>query len=55
MGSAMHTIAQALPLTHVTESIRNPWLGLGTGTTHLLVVAAVLAATALGWRRAVKL
>ncbi|MDQ1357963.1 MAG: type transport system permease protein [Acidimicrobiaceae bacterium] len=55
MGSAMHTIAQALPLTHVTESIRNPWLGLGTGSTHLLVVAAVLAATALGWRRAVKL
>jgi ABC-2 type transport system permease protein len=54
MGSTMHSIAQALPLTHVTDSIRNPWLGLGTGTRHLLVVAGVLVVSALGWRRALQ-
>ena len=30
MSSAMRQIAKLLPLTHVTGSIRQPWLGLGT-------------------------
>jgi ABC-2 type transport system permease protein len=55
MGSTMRTIADALPLTHVTDSIRNPWLGLGTGGADLLLVAVVLGITVLGWRRAVRL
>jgi ABC-2 type transport system permease protein len=55
MGSTMRSIAQALPLTHVTDSIRNPWLGLGTGTAHLGVVALVLVCSVLGWRRAMQL
>jgi ABC-2 type transport system permease protein len=55
MGSTMRSIAQALPLTHVTDSIRNPWLGLGTGTAHLGVVALILVCSVLGWRRAMQL
>jgi len=35
----MCSIAHAVPLTHVTGSIRNPWLGLGTGTADLVLVA----------------
>jgi len=55
MGPTMRAITQVLPLTHVTASIRNPWLGLGTGTADLLLVAGVLLVSVLGWRRAVQL
>jgi ABC-2 type transport system permease protein len=55
MGSTMRSIARALPLTQVTDSIRNPWLGLGTGATHLLLVAVILMVSVVGWRRAVQL
>jgi ABC-2 type transport system permease protein len=55
MGSTMRSIARALPLTQVTDSIRNPWLGLGTGATHLLLVAVILLVSVVGWRRAVQL
>lgn len=55
MSEAMRQIAKVVPLTHVTDSIREPWLGLGTGSTPLIVVAAVLAISALGWRRTVSL
>ena len=55
MGDGMRRVAEALPLTHVLESVRDPWLGLGTGTGHLLVVLGFLVASALGWWRAVRL
>ena len=55
MSAAMRQIAKIIPLTHVTDSIRQPWLGLGSGSKHLIVVAAVLAISALGWRRSVSL
>jgi ABC-2 type transport system permease protein len=55
MGSTMRTIASALPLTHVTGSIRNPWLGLGSGTADLAIVAGVLLVSVIGWRRALRL
>jgi ABC-2 type transport system permease protein len=55
MGDGMRRAADLLPLTHVTESIRDPWLGAGAGTGHLAVVLAVLAVSALGWWRAVRL
>lgn len=53
MGSALRHVADVLPLTQVTKSIREPWLGLGTATTSL-VIASVLAvaATAIAARRA---
>jgi ABC-2 type transport system permease protein len=55
MGSVMRDVRQVLPLTHVTEAIRQPWLGLGNGAAHLAVVAGTLVLSAVGWRRAVRL
>lgn len=55
LGGGMRSVANLLPLTHVTEAIRDPWLGLGSGTGDLLVVLGFLAASALGWWRAVRL
>jgi ABC-2 type transport system permease protein len=55
MSPAMRQIAKVLPLTQVTDSIREPWLGLGSGTWHLAVVATVLVVSALGWRRVVRI
>jgi ABC-2 type transport system permease protein len=53
MGSALRHVADVLPLTVVTKSIRDPWLGLGTATTSL-IIAAMLAvvATVVAARRA---
>jgi hypothetical protein len=55
MGSAMRQIARFLPLTHVTAAIRQPWLGLGSATWDLAVVAGVLVVSLVGWRRVVAL
>lgn len=55
MGDGMSRVADVLPLTHVTEAIREPWLGIGAGTGHLAIVLAVFAVSALGWWRAVRL
>ncbi len=55
MGDGLRRAADVLPLTHVTASIRDPWLGTGTGAGHLAVVLGVLAVSALGWWRAVRL
>ena len=55
LGAGTRAVASLLPLTHVTEAIRDPWLGLGSGTGDLLAVLGFLAASALGWWRAVRL
>src|SRR5690349_16699307 len=47
MGSALRHVADVLPLTWVTKSIRQPWLGIGTPTGTLFAVAA-LAVVAVG-------
>jgi ABC-2 type transport system permease protein len=53
MGSALRTIAGYLPLTRVTDAVRDPWLGTGSATASLLVVAAVaVVAAVLAARRA---
>lgn len=50
---AMRSIADLLPLTQVTDAIRDPWLGLGTASTSLTVVAVLaVAGTAVAARRA---
>ncbi|MDQ6775519.1 MAG: ABC transporter permease [Actinomycetota bacterium] len=50
---AMRSIADLLPLTQVTDAIRDPWLGLGTASGSLIVVAVLaVAASALAARRA---
>lgn len=52
MGSALRHIADPLPLTLLTKSVRMPWLGLGaaTGSLIAMVVIAVVA-TGLATRR----
>jgi ABC-2 type transport system permease protein len=51
-GAALRTTAGYLPLTWVTDAVRDPWLGTGTATGSLLVVAGLaVAATLLAARR----
>jgi ABC-2 type transport system permease protein len=53
MGSVLRHVGDALPLTWVTTSIRQPWLGIGTPTGTLVeVIALAVVATALAARRA---
>jgi len=53
MGSVLRHIGDALPLTWVTTSIRQPWLGIGTPTGMLIAVIALAGvATAVAARRA---
>jgi ABC-2 type transport system permease protein len=52
MGPALRDIAGYLPLTRVTDAVRDSWLGVGTATGSLIVVAALaVVATALAVRR----
>jgi ABC-2 type transport system permease protein len=46
MGSAVRKVAGPLPLTLLTNAVREPWLGLGPATGSLIAVAA-LAVVAL--------
>ena len=48
MSPLMNDIATALPLTHVVRAIQEPWLGLGTGTDHLVVSIAIFLIATLG-------
>jgi ABC-2 type transport system permease protein len=53
MGSVLQHVADVLPLTLVTNSIREPWLGLGTATGTLIeVIALSVAACVIAARRA---
>ncbi|HEU5265733.1 MAG TPA: ABC transporter permease [Jatrophihabitans sp.] len=53
MGSALRHVGDLLPLTWVTTSIRQPWLGIGTPTVALVEVAVLaVVATVLAARRA---
>jgi ABC-2 type transport system permease protein len=52
MGSVVRHVAGPLPLTLLTNAVREPWLGLGSATGSLAAVAALaVAATALAARR----
>ena len=52
MGSALRHVADVLPLTWVTKSIREPWLGIGTATSALIAVAGLaVVATYVAVRR----
>jgi ABC-2 type transport system permease protein len=54
MGSIVRQIAGPLPLTLLTNAVREPWLGLGSATGSLIAVAALaVAATVIGARRTV--
>jgi ABC-2 type transport system permease protein len=52
MGAALQSIARYLPLTIVTNTVREPWLGLGMPTGSLFTVAGLaVVATLLAGRR----
>lgn len=52
MGSALRAIAAPLPLTMLTDAVREPWLGLGSATGSLAVVAVLAGAvTVVATRR----
>jgi ABC-2 type transport system permease protein len=51
MGSAVRRIAGPLPLTLLTNAVREPWLGLGSATGSLLVVAALAVAATVAAAR----
>jgi ABC-2 type transport system permease protein len=54
MGSALRHVADVLPLTLVTKSVREPWLDLGQATTSLIVVSVLaVVATIAAARRTV--
>jgi ABC-2 type transport system permease protein len=53
MGSVLQHVADVLPLTLVTNSIRVPWLGLGNATgTMVVVIALSITACVVAARRA---
>ena len=52
MGSVVRKVADPMPLTLLTNAVREPWLGLGTATGSLITVAALaVAALILAARR----
>jgi ABC-2 type transport system permease protein len=56
MGSALRTISGYLPLTRVTDAVRDAWLGTGSATASLAVVAilAVIATVVAARRSALR-
>ena len=52
MCSVVRKVADPMPLTLLTNAVREPWLGLGTATGSLITVAALaVAALILAARR----
>lgn len=53
MGSGLRHVAGFLPLTQLTQAVRNPWLGVGpAGWSLTVVVVLSVVATAVAVRRA---
>src|SRR5450755_4580838 len=54
MGAAVRTVAGPLPLTLLTNAVREPWLGIGTATSSLVALAGLtVLVAAVAARRAV--
>lgn len=52
MSPALRQVSEVLPLALVTNSVREPWLGLGAGSGSLVAVVVIaVVATALAARR----
>src|SRR5215475_9133459 len=52
MGAVVRDVAGPLPLTLLTNAVRQPWLGIAPATGSLVAIAAIaVAATALAVRR----
>jgi ABC-2 type transport system permease protein len=53
MGSVVKLVAGPLPLTQLTDAVRDPWLGIGPATGSLVTVVVIaVAATAIAARGA---
>jgi ABC-2 type transport system permease protein len=54
MGAAVRMVAGPLPLTLLTNAVREPWLGIGTATSSLFALAGLtVLVAAVAARRAV--
>ncbi len=52
MPTAMRTISEFVPTSHVVRAIQQPWLSIGPPTSvHLIVLTLIGAATTMGWIR----
>ena len=52
MSPALRELSEHLPLALVTDAVRDPWLGIGTGAGQLVAVLVIaVVATALAARR----
>jgi ABC-2 type transport system permease protein len=51
MGPAVRAVAGPLPLTLLTNAVREPWLGLGPATGSLVAVAALAVAVTVAAAR----
>jgi len=49
MSSTMRRISDVLPLTHVIRAIQEPWLDLGDGIGHLLIVLGIFVVSTAVW------
>jgi ABC-2 type transport system permease protein len=55
MGAALRSFAGYLPLTWLTDAVRGPWLGLGSASGSLVLVAGLAIVTSvLAMRRSVR-
>jgi ABC-2 type transport system permease protein len=53
MGSIVKAVAGPLPLSQLTDAVRDPWLGIGPANGALIAVAAMaVVATVIAARRA---
>lgn len=49
LSGVMRSISDWLPITHVIRSSQEPWLNLGTGGDHLIIVIGILVVSTLVW------
>jgi ABC-2 type transport system permease protein len=47
MGEGMRRVSDLLPLTYAVRSLQDPWLGSGSSTTDLALLAGILVIAAL--------
>jgi ABC-2 type transport system permease protein len=49
LTDGMRSVADWLPLTHVIRAAQEPWLGIGDGRDHLVIVVGILIAATATW------
>jgi len=49
LSDVMQSISQWLPLTHAIRAAQEPWLDLGTGGGHLVIVVGIFVASTAVW------